>query len=46
MKHMVTDLEGTNELMMFTNSILGNYFLDAHFGEVPPEISPFKEINT
>ena len=28
MKHIVTKLEGTIELIQFTHSILGNYFLE------------------
>jgi len=30
---------------MFTNSILVNYFVDANFGEVSLEKSPFTETN-
>jgi len=45
MKHMVTNLEAPNEPVMFTNSILGNYFIDVNFGEVSFEKSPFLEIN-
>jgi len=45
MKHMVIDLEAPNEPVMFTNSILGNYFADAKFGEVTQEKSPFVETN-
>jgi len=46
MKHTVTDLEAVNELVMFTNSVLGNYFLDSFFGDITPELSPFAETKT
>jgi hypothetical protein len=31
MKHMVTDLNGPNEPVIFNNSILGNYSYDTYF---------------
>ena len=31
MKHTITDLNDTNELVMFSNSILGNFFFDTFF---------------
>ena len=34
MKHRVTDLDNTNEPIMFSNSILGNLFFDTFFGEL------------
>lgn len=46
MKHTMIELEATNELAMFTNSILENYFLDSFFGGISPETSPFADINT
>lgn len=45
MKHVVTNLEAPNELVMFTNTILVNYFVDAYFGEVSPVSSPFLKTN-
>ena len=42
----VTDLEAINESVMFTNSVLGNYFLDSFFGNAKSEMSPFAELNT
>ena len=41
MKHMVTNLNDTNELVMFFNSILGNVYFDTFFGELEVELSPF-----
>lgn len=34
MKHMVTDLNDTNEPVMFSNSMLGNFCFDTFFGEL------------
>ena len=34
MKHTVIDLNDPNESIMFSNSILGNFFLDTFFGEL------------
>ena len=34
MKHTVTDLNDPNEPMMFSNSILGNFFFETFFGEL------------
>ena len=45
MKHMVTDLNDTNELIMFSNSILGNFFFDTFFGELEAELSPFVKLD-
>ena len=44
MKHTVTDLNDTNELVMFFNSILGNFFFDTFFGELEAELSPFMNL--
>lgn len=38
---MVIDLNDMNELVMFSNSILGNFFFDTFFGELEAELSPF-----
>ena len=40
MKHTLTDLNDTNEPVMFSNSILGNFYLDTIFGELEVELSP------
>lgn len=40
MKHTVTDLNNTNEPVMFSNSILGNFYFDTLFGELEVELSP------
>lgn len=40
MKHMVTDLNDTNEPVMFSNFILGNFYFDRFFGELEAELSP------
>ena len=39
MKHTVTDLNDPNELVMFSNAILGNFYFDTFFGELEAEIS-------
>ena len=45
MKHMVTDLNDSNEPIMFSNSILGNFYFDTFFGELEAELSPFANSN-
>ena len=40
MKHTVTDLNDPNELVMFLNSILGNFCFDTFFGELESKLSP------
>ena len=45
MKHVVTDLNNTNELVMFSNSILGNFSFGAFFGELEVELSPLENSN-
>ena len=45
MKHMVTDLNDPNELVMFSNSILGNLCFDTFFGELEAETSPYANSN-
>lgn len=37
MKHVVIELNHPNELVMFSNSILGIYCLDTYFGEFEAE---------
>jgi hypothetical protein len=43
MKHMVTDLNDPNKLLMFAKSILGNFFFDTFFGELEVELSPLAD---
>ena len=45
MKQTVTGLNDPNELVMFSNSILGNLCFDTSFGELEAEISPFANSN-
>ena len=40
MKHTVTDLNDPNESVMFSRSILGNFFFETFFGELEVELSP------
>jgi hypothetical protein len=39
MKHTLTDLNDLNELVMFSNSILGNFFFETFFGDLEVETS-------
>lgn len=39
MKYSVTDLEEENEPIIFTNNILGNYFLKPYFGNFLTQLS-------
>jgi hypothetical protein len=41
MKHTVTNLNDTNNPVMFSNSILGNFCFDTFFGKLEVELSPF-----
>ena len=41
MKHTVTDLNDLNKLVMFSNSILGNFCFDTVFGELEAKVSPY-----
>ena len=40
MKHMVTDLNDLNESVMFSRSILGNFYFDTFFEELEARLSP------
>jgi ribonuclease HI len=46
MKHIVTDLNDVNELIMFSNFILCNLCFDTFFGELDAELSPFANSDT
>ena len=39
MKHTVTNLNDPNEPVMFSNSILGNFYFETFFGELEAETS-------
>ena len=43
MKHIVTDLNDPNEMVMFSRSILGNFFFETFFGELEDEIFPLTD---
>ena len=45
MKHMVTNLNDPNELVMFSNFVLGNFFFDTFSGELEVELFPFVNSN-
>jgi hypothetical protein len=45
MKHTVTDLNDTNEPMMFNHSILGNFCFETFFGELEAETSTYADSN-
>ena len=45
MKHTVTDLNDRNEPVMFSNSILGNFYFETLFGELEAEIYPYVNWN-
>jgi hypothetical protein len=46
MKHVVTDLNDLNELVMFNHSILGNYSYETFFGNFTVEPSSLMESDT
>jgi hypothetical protein len=39
----MTDIDGENEPVMFSNSILGNYCVDSFFGNFIAKSSPFMD---
>ena len=43
MKHMVIDLNDPNKLVMFSNSIVGNFSFETFFGELEVEIYPYAD---
>ena len=45
MKHTVTELNDPNELVMFSNSILGNFYFETFFGELKAETSKYTDSN-
>ena len=45
MKHMVIDLNNVNESVMFSNSIIRNFFFYTFIGELEADISPFIDSN-
>ena len=40
MKHTIIDLNDPNEPIMFSRSILGNFFFETFFGELEANLSP------
>ena len=40
MKHTITSLNDSNELVIFSRSILGNFFFDTFFEKLEAELSP------
>ena len=46
MKHMVTYINDTNEMVMFSKSILDKLFFDTLFGELEVDLSFFVDSNT
>lgn len=44
MNHMVTGLNDLNELIMFSNSILGNIYFDTLFEELEAKLYPFMNL--
>ena len=45
MKHTVTDLNDTNEPVMFNHSILGNFYFETFFSELEEEICTYADSN-
>ena len=45
MKHIVTDLNDTNEPVMFNHSIVGNFCFETFFGELEAETSTYTDSN-
>ena len=45
MKHTVTNLNDPNKLVMFSNSILGNFCFEIFFGELEVETSTYVNAN-
>ena len=45
MKHTVTDLNDTNEPVMFNHSILGNFCFETFFGELEAKTSTYVDAN-
>ena len=43
MKHTVTELDDSNEPVLFTNTIVGNYMVDSFFGNLEAETSSVQD---
>ena len=39
MKHTITELDDSNESVLFTDTIMGNYMVDSFFGDLEAETS-------
>ena len=45
MKHTVTEIDDSNEPVLFTDTIMGNYMVDSFFGNFEAEISEILDSN-
>ena len=45
MKHTVTEIDDSNEPVLFADTILGNYMADSFFGNFEAEISEIPDSN-
>ena len=43
MKHTVTELDDSNEPVLFTDTIMGNYMVDSFFGNLEAETSSVQD---
>ena len=44
MKHTVTELDDSNEPVLFTDTIMGNYMVDSFFGNLEAETSSVQDL--
>ena len=44
MKHTVTELDDSNEPVLFTDTIMGNYVVDSFFGNLEAETSSVQDL--
>ena len=45
MKHTVTEIDDSNEPVLFTDTIMGNYMADSFFGNLEAKISEIPDSN-
>lgn len=43
MNNIVTDINGENKLVYFTNNIIGNYYVNSFFIKFPTQIHPYPQ---
>ena len=43
MKHTITELDDSNESVLFTDTIMGNYMVDSFFGDLEAETSSVQD---